>query len=145
MDRVYLIGGFVALALSARYLVNSVINISEALAIGVGVISILGVAVGTSLPELIVSVKAAYNKKPEVALGNVFGSNVFNSFVVIGIPGIFIDIKLDDPTFLIGLPIMILATMLFVISGISRRIHSWEGIFYLSLYVIFIGKILGLF
>lgn len=145
MDFVYLIGGGVALAFGAKYLVDSIISISEMLAIGVGVISILGVAVGTSLPELVVSAKAAYNQKPEVALGNVFGSNVFNAFIVIGLPGIFTNIILDEPTFLIGLPVMVLATLLFVISGISRRIHSWEGIFYLSLYVIFVGKILNLF
>ncbi len=145
IDWFYLIVGGVALTFSAKYLVESVISISEILNIGVGVISILAVALGTSLPELVVSIKAAFNHKPEVALGNVFGSNVFNSFIVIGIPGLLTDIKLDEPTFAIGLPIMFLATLLFVISGISRRIHNWEGIFYLSLYVIFTGKILGLF
>ncbi len=145
VDWIYLIGGGVALTFSAKYLIDSVINISEILNVAVGVISIVGIAIGTSLPELIVSAKAAFNKKSEIALGNVFGSNVFNSFVVIGIPGIFTDINLDNPTFAIGLPIMILATLLFVISGISRRIHNWEGIFFLSLYIIFVGKILGLF
>ncbi len=143
-DWVFLIGGGVALAFSAKYLIESVISISEILNIGVGVISILAISVGTSLPELVVSVKAAFNHKPEVALGNVFGSNVFNSFIVIGVPGLLTEIHVDDPTFLVGLPIMFLATLLFVISGISRRIHNWEGIFYLSLYVIFTGKILGL-
>ena len=145
IDWVYLFGGVLALTLSAKYLVQSVIDISGILGIGVGVISILAVALGTSLPELIVSAKAAFKGKPEIALGNIFGSNVFNSFVVIGIPGIFKDIKFDDPTYLIGFPIMILATLLFVISGISRRIHNWEGIFYLSLYIIFTAKILNLF
>ncbi len=145
LDWIILIGGGVVLAISAKYLVESVISIAEILNIGVGVVSILAVSLGTSLPELVVSIKAAFNQKPEVALGNVFGSNVFNSFIVIGLPGIFTNIHLDEPTFAIGLPVMFFATLLFVISGISRRIHNWEGIFYLSLYVIFTGKILGLF
>ncbi len=145
LDWAFLIGGALALTFSARYLVESVVTISEMLQIGVGVISILGIALGTSLPELIVCAKAALKNRPEVALGNVFGSNVFNSFIVIGLPGLFTDITLDEPTFVIGFPVMILATLLFVISGISRNIHSWEGVFFLALYAIFMGKILGLF
>jgi cation:H+ antiporter len=145
LDWVILIAGGLILTLSARYLVSSVVTISEILGIGVGVISILAVALGTSLPELVVSVKAAYQKKPELALGNIFGSNVFNYFVVIGLPGIFTQITVDQTTLLIGFPIMILATLLFVISGISRTIHSWEGLFYISLYIIFTGKVLNLF
>jgi cation:H+ antiporter len=144
-DIVFLIGGGLALTLSARFLVSSVIEISAFLGIGVGVISILAVALGTSLPELVVSVKAAFQKKPEIALGNIFGSNVFNYFVVIGLPGVFTNINIDEKTLLIGFPIMILTTLLFVISGISRTIHNWEGFFYITLYVIFVGKILNIF
>ncbi len=140
-----LVLGVVFLTFGAKFLIDSIESISYISGIGVGVISILGVAFGTSLPELIVSVKAAFQNKPEVALGNIFGSNIFNSFVVIGLPGIFVNIKLDSQTFLIGVPIMILATLLFVISGISRRIHNWEGIFFISLYILFVGKILNLF
>ncbi len=138
------LSGFI-LTFSAKYLVSSVIDIADILGIGVGVISILAVAVGTSLPELVVSVKAAMKGNPEVALGNVFGSNIFNSFIVIGLPGIFTDIQIDEKTLTIGFPIMVLATLLFVISGISRRIHNWEGLFFLGLYVLFTFKILGIF
>lgn len=142
-DILLLIVGGVALAISARFVVLSVIEIAEFMNIGVGVVSILAVAIGTSLPELVVSVKAAVKGNPEVALGNVFGSNIFNFFVVIGLPGLFVNINVDESTFLIGFPIMVLATFLFVISGISRRIHNWEGIFFLALYLIFIGKVVG--
>jgi cation:H+ antiporter len=144
-DWVLLITGGVLLAFSAQYLVSSVVEISGLLGIGIGVISILAVAIGTSLPELVVSAKAALKGNPEVALGNVFGSNIFNSFIVIGLPGMFKNIEIDEITFSIGFPIMVLATLLFVISGISRRIHNWEGIFYLALYIIFTAKILNLF
>ncbi len=144
-DYIILFGGVLCLTVGAKFLIDSVIEISDIFGIGVGIISILAVAVGTSLPELVVSVKAALQGKSEVALGNIFGSNVFNSFMVIGIPGIFTAIRLDEPTFMVGVPIMFLATFLFVISGISKRIHNWEGIFFLSLYILFVGKILNLF
>jgi len=64
--------------------------------------------------------------------------------VVIGLPGLFTTLPLDEKTFSIGLPVMAAATLLFVVSGISRRIHMWEGAFYLILYVFFIGKLFNL-
>ena len=120
-------------------------NLSAILNIATGVIAITAVAVGTSLPELLVSAKAALQKKSEIALGNIFGSNVFNALVVIGLPGLFRILPVDNQTFTIGVPTMALATLLFVISGISRRIHMWEGAFYLSVYVLFIAKLFNWF
>ncbi len=144
-DYLFLFGGLLSLSLGAKFLMDSVIEISEMFGVAVGVVSILAVALGTSLPELVVSVRAALQKRPEIALGNIFGSNAFNSFMVIGIPGIFTTIQLDEPTFMIGVPMMGLVTLLFVISGISKRIHSWEGLFFISLYLLFVGKILNIF
>jgi len=143
-DFIFLVAGIIGLTLGAKYLIDSVIKLSELLNIGTGVIAITAVALGTSLPELLVSIKAAWQKKSEVALGNIFGSNVFNSLIVIGIPGLFKTLSLDGQTFSIGVPVMALTTLLFVISGISRRIHIWEGAFYLSLYIFFIAKLFGL-
>lgn len=140
-DFVLVIVGMIALAIGAKYVVDSVSEISLALNISPGIIAITAVAFGTSLPELIVSVKAALKKKPEVAIGNIFGSNIFNSLLVIGIPGIFANLTVDEQTFMLGLPAMALATLLFVISGISRRIHVWEGAMYLMVYVLFITKL----
>jgi cation:H+ antiporter len=80
-----------------------------------------------------------------VALGNIFGSNVFNALVVIGVPALVRNLSVDEKTFMIGLPIMALATLLFVISGISRRIHLWEGALYLVIYILFIAKLFNWF
>lgn len=142
-DYVFLVLGILALVLGAKYLIDSVIELSEILAIGAGVIALVAVAFGTSLPELIVSIKAVLNKKPEIALGNIFGSNVFNILLVIGLPGLFKTLAIDEQTFSIGLPIMIIATSLFIISGISRRIHIYEGAMYIVIYIFFLGKLFG--
>lgn len=139
-----LAAGAIGLFLGAKYLVESVINLSDMFNIGAGVIAITAIAIGTSLPELIVSIRAAVQRKSEIALGNIFGSNLFNMLVVIGLPGLFTTLPLDEKTFSIGLPVMAAATLLFVVSGISRRIHMWEGAFYLILYVFFIGKLFNL-
>jgi cation:H+ antiporter len=143
-DFIYLALGIIGLLFGAKYLIDSVINLSRIFAVGVGVISLAAVALGTSLPELFVSIKAAWQKKSEVALGNIFGSNVFNMLAVVGIPGLLGTLSLDDKTFSLGLPVLAAATMLFVISGISRRIHFWEGLMYLAIYAFFIGKLFGI-
>jgi len=143
-DLLMLALGIVCLILGAKYLVESVVKLSEILQIGVGVISLAAVALGTSLPELIVSIRAAWQKKTDIALGNIFGSNVFNILLVVGIPGLFKTLIIDEKTFAIGIPTMIVATFIFVISGISRKIHVYEGAMYLVIYVFFIGKLFDL-
>lgn len=143
-DFLFLAIGIAGLVFGAKYLIESVIKLSEILNIGTGAISLVAVAVGTSLPELLVSVKAALKKKPEVALGNIFGSNVFNLVLVVGLPGLFKTLSLDEQTLKIGLPVMALATLLFVVSGISKRIHVYEGAMYVVIYAFFVGKLFGL-
>ncbi len=145
VDIVLLFMGVFLLAFGSRYLIESVVLLSEIHQIAVGAIAIIAVAIGTTLPELFVSVKAAREGNSELALGNIFGSNIFNSFMVIGIPGLISDLPLDSETYRVGVPFLILATALFVISGISRKIHVSEGIFYLLLYALFIIKVFGLF
>jgi len=140
-DFALLVIGIAFLVLGAKYLIDSVIKLSEILAIAPGVISLAAVALGTSLPELMVSLKAAWQKKSELALGNIFGSNVFNILFVVGFPGMFKTLHLDQSTLTLGLPVMIIATLLFITSGISRRIHVYEGAMYLVIYIFFIGRL----
>ncbi len=144
------LGVFVTLFLSAffiyigaKYTVESIINIADSLNIGTAVIAMSAVAIGTSLPELVVSVRAAMKKKYEIALGNVFGSNIFNALMVVGIPAMISDLKVDDVTFYIGIPFLVASTILYIFSGISRKIYNWEGMMYLVLYILFLIKIFG--
>ncbi len=143
-DIVLLVVGGICLFFGAQYLIDSIVQLSLLFNITAGVISLTAVALGTSLPELVVSGKAALKGKPEVALGNIFGSNVFNILVVIGFPGLFSTLFLDQQTFRLGLPALGLVTLLFIISIISQKIHIWEGIMYLFLYVFFVLKLFSL-
>jgi cation:H+ antiporter len=144
-DLIMLVIGVVGLSLGAKYLVDAVSNLAIILNIAPGVIAITAVAVGTSLPEILVSVKAAARRQSEVALGNVFGSNIFNVLAVVGLPGLFSELTIDAQTLTIGLPVLLMSTLLFIISGISRRVHIQEGALFLLLYVIFTAKLFGLF
>lgn len=143
-DMLFLIVGIVALIVGAKYVIDAVVELATILNVATGLITVTAVAIGTSLPELFVSVRAAMAGKGDVALGNIFGSNVFNMFVVIGIPGLFSTLTIDPKTFMIGLPVLAVSTILFVISGISRKIYIWEGAFFLAFYVLFIGKLFNL-
>jgi cation:H+ antiporter len=137
--------GIIGLVIGANYTIESVLNVSDILAISSGLIAITAIALGTSLPELVVSVRAAMKKKYEIALGNIFGSNVFNILLVAGIPALIKPLTITGSAFSVGLPFLIVATLLFIISGISRRIHLWEGAMYLLIYLLFIIKIWGIF
>ena len=143
-DYLFLVIGAISLAGGAKYMVDAVIQLSTIWQIATGVVTLVAVAFGTSFPELVVSIKATRSNKSEVALGNVFGSNVFNILLVVGIPALFTPLVLDEQTFALGLPIMLMSTFLFIISGISRRIHIYEGAMYLVIYTFFIGKLFGL-
>lgn len=138
-----LISGFF-IYLGAKYTIDSVINISGILRISSSIIALTVIAIGTSLPELIVSVSAARKGRYEMALGNVFGSNIFNLAVVIGIPAFIKDLEISVDTIFIAVPFLLLATLLYIISGISRKIHNWEGAMYLIIYGLFIVKLLGI-
>ncbi|MFT7557957.1 MAG: cation:H+ antiporter [Planctomycetota bacterium] len=142
-DIVLLILGGIGLILGAKFLIDAVIALSEIYQVGTGVIAVSAIALGTSLPELIVSVRAAMQGKSAIAIGNIFGSNIFNMLMVVGIPGLLGTLPVDPQTLTLALPFMIVSTILFMLSGISRRIYNWEGIFFLVLYVIFLGQLFG--
>ena len=129
----------------ADWTIKSITEIAIIIGIPSSMIVMSAMAVGTSLPELVVSIGAARKGKFEIALGNIFGSNIFNILVVIGIPSLFKTLTVDETTFSIGIPFLVGATILYVFSGISKKIHNWEGMMYLLIYVLFIAKIFGLF
>ncbi|MCK5026796.1 MAG: calcium/sodium antiporter [Candidatus Pacebacteria bacterium] len=147
MDAFKLIGGIVVLLIGAKYLVDALVEISSITNIAPGVISITAVAFGTSLPEVFVSVKAALAGKTEVAVGNIFGSNAFNVLMVVGLPGVINAsqmLPIDERTYMYGIPVMALATFVFIISGISKTIYRWEGMMFLIFYALFTVKVLGI-
>jgi len=140
-----LVLGAIFIYFGANYAIESVIKISEILNIGTAVIALSAVAIGTSLPEIFVSVTAARKGKDEIALGNIFGSNIFNGFVVLGLPALFKTLDVTSAVLSIAIPFFIAATLLYVISGITRKIYKWEGAMYLLIYVLFIAKLFNLF
>lgn len=137
--------GAVGVYFGADWTVKSILNIAQILDINSSAIVMSALAIGTSLPELVVSATAAVKGRFEVALGNVFGSNIFNLLIVIGVPSLFTTLTVDSPTLRIGIPVLLAVTVLYVFSGISQRIHKWEGFIYVFIYAIFLVKLFGIF
>ncbi|WNJ21150.1 calcium/sodium antiporter [Pontibacter sp. G13] len=124
--------------LSAKYNVESIIELSQILEIGEEVIALTAVALGTSLPELVVSLVAIRNGNAEMAVGNVLGSNVFNIFAVVGIPRMFGAIVVPDGILNFSLPMMLGVTLLCVIIVKDRIVNRWEGWILLLMYLLFL-------
>lgn len=130
--------------IGAKYTVESVIRLSELLNIGKEVIAASAVALGTSLPELMVTISATRKGKPEIAVGNVLGSNIFNALAVMGIPGLIGTLVIPQNILTLGLPMMLIATLLFFFMSQDKEITQWEGWFLLIFYVFFIVKLFNL-
>lgn len=143
-DLVFFVFGLALLIGGAKYVVDSVLALSSILGIGVGVISLVAVAIGTSMPELVVSIRAGLMGKADVSLGNIFGSNVFNLLMVVGLPGLLVALPVDAQTLVIGLPVLAIATFIFAMSTLSNQVYKYEGAMYLLLYALFLGKLAGL-
>ena len=141
-DWLILLLGSVAIFLSAKYTIYALEGIATLIEIPVHIISITVVALGTSLPEVIVSITAAKKGNHGMAVGNVLGSNIFNTYAVMAIPGLMGNLTIPEDTMTFSVPFMIAATVLFGVICLSKRISRWEGYMLLIFYVFFIGILL---
>ena len=93
----YLLVGLVLLIVSSRMLVWGAVYMAHALGVSDLLIGLTIVAVGTSLPELASSIAAARRGENDLAVGNIIGSNIFNTLVVVGLASVIAPIKAADP------------------------------------------------
>lgn len=129
----------------ARFIVESVIELSQLLHIGMELIAVSAVALGTSLPELAVTISTARKGKPEIAVGNILGSNIFNTLAVMGIPALIGTLIIPTQIIIFSLPMMIIATLMFFFITQDKEITKWEGWLLFIFYVLFISKLFNLF
>lgn len=137
-------GGVMGIYFGAEYTITSVTRLAEILNISPSIVTMLAVAIGTSLPELIISLKSALAGKHSVALGNIFGSNTINALAVTGIPAFVGTLTVSSDALWIGFPFLIVASLAFIFTTSDDKIQRWEGFALLILYIAFVGKISGL-
>jgi cation:H+ antiporter len=138
---VFIVLGMIAILVGAKYSVDMITNIATALKVPIDVISILAIAVGTSLPEVFVSFQALRVGNAELAVGNIFGSNTFNFLVVGGLSGILTPLKVGAVAMSVGIPVLIAASIILFVSGLAKRVMQWEGFMMLIFFVFFLIKV----
>lgn len=136
----FVVIGLAGLVIGGRMLVMGAVNMAQMFGISERIIALTIVSIGTSLPELATSVVAARKKNTDIAIGNVVGSSIFNTFLILGASAILNPIAVS-PTSLIDLAVNIIASVLlfvFIFTGKGRKINQWEGVLFLALYAAYL-------
>ncbi len=138
MDIFWLVLGLTVLIFSGDYLVKGAVGIAEKFKISPLVIGMTVVSFGTSAPELFVSVKAALMGSPDLAIGNVIGSNIANIALVLSITVLIFPIIVERNSKVIDWPMMMFSSILFYVFSLDGVISMIEGIILIVLLSIFI-------
>jgi len=138
---VFILMGLFFVLVGANYAVEMVINIATVAKVPLGLVSIAAIALGTSLPELFVTLQAMKSGESELAIGNIFGSNAFNILVVIGIPGLITPLVADEVVMELGIIVLLASSAIFFVNGLARQIMRWEGMMMLLFFGFFVVKL----
>jgi len=135
-----ILGGIFGLFVGGKLIIESVTTIAASLHLSEFFVSATILSIGSSLPELIVSIRAALKKKLDFVVGNIVGSNVFNVLFVLGISSVIRPIPFNlaynfDMIFLIAITSMLL---IFMYTGKKYQLERWNSLLFLSLYAFYI-------
>lgn len=120
--------GFVLLAVGAEFLVKGSANLAEILGISKLIVGLTIVAFGTSAPELAVNLQAAYERTPDIAIGNVVGSNILNILLVLGVAAIIRPISVHKRLIQWEVPLMIGVSILLLWLSLDGTLDRWNGL-----------------
>ena len=136
----WIVLGLIGLIAGGRLLVDGAVSIAQNLGISERIIGLTIVSIGTSLPELATSVIAARKKNTDIAIGNVVGSNLFNTFLILGTSATITPIKTPSGSFMDLFVNIIAAALLFlfIFTGKGRKINRWEGGILLAVYILYL-------
>lgn len=131
--------GIVLLVVAGDFLVRGAVSLAQKAGVSTLVIGLTIVAFGTSAPELVVGIDAVLKESPTLALGNVVGSNIANSLLVVGLPAIIAPMTCDAPRLGRNLMMMTGATLIFIWFAQSGEFTASNGLVLLALLAIFLG------
>tara|TARA_R110002012_G_scaffold194274_1_gene362102 strand:+ start:417 stop:1394 length:978 start_codon:yes stop_codon:yes gene_type:complete len=118
---IYTIIGLVGVIFGARLLVDGAVDVARLLGVSETVIGMTMVALGTSMPELATTVVAAVRRHNDVALGNIIGSNIFNTFGILGVVSIVTPLSIPPEIMQSDLWVMLGVTTIFVAAALSLK------------------------
>jgi len=135
----WLIAGLISLTISSKVLVWGAVEVATAFGVSELIIGLTIIAIGTSLPEMAASITGALKNEHDIAIGNVVGSNLFNTLGVLAIPALIAPGALPEDALYRDIPVvLVLTTMLFVMGYGFRghgRINRIEGGILLSAFI----------
>ena len=133
--------GLAMVVVGARVLIPAASEIAQRLGVPDDVIAATMVAFGTSLPELITAVAAVRKGHPEITVGNIVGADVLNCLFVIGAAAAARPLAIPNTFFLFHFPAMLIilySFRSFISFGSGRFFHRWQGVWLLTVYVIYV-------
>ena len=140
LEIIWIILGFCLLIKGADFLVEGASKLAKKFHIPEIIIGLTIVSIGTSMPELFVSITSAIEGHSDMAGGNVIGSNLCNLLLILGLSSIIRPIEFKKETRLIEIPMTLAITfVLFALCNIGVNITKVEGMILICLFVLFIG------
>lgn len=137
---IFTLAGLALLVIGAHYMVESAVIIAKTFGIPELFIGITMVAVGTSLPELAASTAAIIQRKGDIGIGNIVGSNIFNVLMVLGAVSLVRPIPVDMTLLSFEYPVMLtFAALVYLLGRGGKSFSRRDGAFLLILYVVFIA------
>lgn len=134
----WLVLGLAVLIIGGDFLVKGAVGIAEKFKLSPLVIGMTVVSFGTSAPELIVSIQAALEGVPEIAIGNVVGSNIANIALVLAITVLIFPIVVERNSKMIDWPMMMFSSILFYVFALDNVIEFWEGVVLVTILIAFV-------
>ncbi len=135
MEIVWLLASLVILYFGAEGLVSGASSLAKRIGISPLVIGLTIVSIGTSAPELVVSIKAAMNGQSALSVGNVLGSNFFNIGIILGLSALIYPLAVKRQLLKLDVPVMLLATLLFFLFFFDSRISKIEALVFIVFFV----------
>lgn len=141
-DILYILGGLAILIFASNLLVDNAVSIAQELGVSEAVIGLTIVAAGTSMPELATSVVSALKKNPDIAIGNIVGSNLFNILAIAGTSSVVHPIVSNNINFIDLLVMLGLTLLLLPLAKSGQKISRAEGWLLILIYVGYLGWLL---
>ncbi len=138
VDVAYILAGLIALVVGSRLLVDGSVSLARGFGVNEAIIGLTIVAFGTSTPELAASIVAALKKEPDIAIGNIVGSNICNLLCILGAAGLIAPISSGGVAW-IDMSVMLgLSLLLVPILWTGFVIKKWEGWVLLGIYACYL-------
>ena len=131
-----LIGSIICITLSSDVIVDNAVILAEKLKVSEKVITMVLIVIGTSLPEMVMTITSAKKKEFDMAIGNIIGTNIFNICIVLGLPiTIFGDLVLDNFNLADIMTVFLTSFLLYIFARSERVVSKKEGIVMLAIVI----------